>query len=87
MATPADDFRHRSHYSVSTDREWRAGGRYRAQSMIWDERHNRYVCDQAGAAITFPTPHDAEQWLERQWAKAHASTPNGRRERPAPLRP
>jgi hypothetical protein len=55
--------------------------------MIWDERHNRYVCDQAGAAITFPTPHDAEQWLERQWAKAHASTPNGRRERPAPLRP
>lgn len=77
MAFPANDFRDRSRYSVSTDRQWRLSGRYRGQSLIWDERSNRYATDQAGEVITFPTPYDAEQWLERQWANAHGIDPQG----------
>jgi hypothetical protein len=77
MAAPADDFRQRGRYSVSSDRQWRDRGRYRGQSLIWDECGNRYVTDRTGEVVTFPTPHDAERWLERKWAKAHGIDTEG----------
>lgn len=77
MPAPVDDFRDRGRYSVSTDRAQRLSGRYRGQSMIWDERWNRYVTDDAGDVVRFSTPHDAERWLERQWARAHGIDPDG----------
>jgi hypothetical protein len=75
MPAPADDFLDRSRYSVSTDRQWRLAGGYRGQSLIWDAHRNRYVTDDAGDVITFPTAYDAEQWLERQWVTAHGIDP------------
>lgn len=77
MPTSGEDFRDRGRYSVSTDRQWRERGRYRGQSLIWDERRNRYVTDPEGEVLTFPTGYDAEQWLERQWAQAHGIDPDG----------
>lgn len=77
MSAPADDFRDRGRYSVTTDRQARLSGPCRGQSMIWDEHLSRYVTDDAGDLIRFPLEHDAERWLERQWARAHGIDPDG----------
>jgi len=77
MPLPPHDFRDRGLYQVSTDRQWRCSGRYRGQSMISDAYRPGFVSDAAGDVITFPTPYDAEQWLERQWAKAHGIALSG----------
>jgi hypothetical protein len=53
-------------YSVSTDRRQTMDGLTR----IWDERHNAYLTDADGEVLTFPTPYDAQRWLEQQWIPA-----------------
>lgn len=50
-------------YNVSTDRQQLLGEQFRGQSMIWDDRRNAYVTDAMGQVLTFPSAHDAEQWL------------------------